>query len=201
VTEAAYCIERAMDILAQKLGMDPADLRMKNFVKQEQFPYQSALGWEYDSGDYHTAMQKAMDTIGYRELREEQKAKQEAFKRGETREIMGIGISFFTEIVGAGPSKNCDILGVAMFDSAEIRVHPTGSVISRMGTKSKARATRPPGRRSSRPRSASRPTTSWSRRAIPIPRLTALAPTAPGRRRSPAPRSRWPRGRSATRRR
>ncbi len=136
VTEAAYCIERAMDILAQKLEMDPADLRMKNFVKQEQFPYQSALGWEYDSGDYHTAMQKAMDTIGYRQLREEQKAKQEAFKRGETREVMGIGISFFTEIVGAGPSKNCDILGVAMFDSAEIRVHPTGSVISRMGTKS-----------------------------------------------------------------
>ncbi|AQQ06679.1 carbon-monoxide dehydrogenase large subunit [Roseibium algicola] len=136
VTEAAYCIERAMDILAQKLDMDPADLRMKNFVKPEQFPYHSALGWEYDSGDYHTAMQKAMDTIGYRELRAEQKAKQEAFKRGETREIMGIGVSFFTEIVGAGPSKNCDILGVAMFDSAEIRVHPTGSVISRMGTKS-----------------------------------------------------------------
>ncbi len=136
VTEAAYCIERAMDILAQKLDMDPAELRMKNFVKPEQFPYHSALGWEYDSGDYHTAMQKAMDTIGYRELRAEQKAKQEAFKRGETREIMGIGVSFFTEIVGAGPSKNCDILGVAMFDSAEIRVHPTGSVISRMGTKS-----------------------------------------------------------------
>ncbi len=136
VTEAAYCIERAMDILAQKLDMDPADLRMKNFVKPEQFPYHSALGWEYDSGDYHTAMQKAMDTIGYRDLRAEQKAKQEAFKRGETREIMGIGVSFFTEIVGAGPSKNCDILGVAMFDSAEIRVHPTGSVISRMGTKS-----------------------------------------------------------------
>ncbi|NBN63000.1 aerobic carbon-monoxide dehydrogenase large subunit [Pannonibacter tanglangensis] len=136
VTEAAYCIERAMDILAQKLGMDPADLRMKNFIRRDQFPYQSALGWEYDSGDYHLAMQKAMDTLNYRALREEQKQKQEAFKRGETREIMGIGISFFTEIVGAGPSKNCDILGVAMFDSAEIRVHPTGSVISRMGTKS-----------------------------------------------------------------
>ncbi|WP_439528795.1 aerobic carbon-monoxide dehydrogenase large subunit [Pannonibacter sp.] len=136
VTEAAYCIERGMDILAQKLGMDPADLRMKNFIRRDQFPYQSALGWEYDSGDYHLAMQKAMDTLNYRALREEQKQKQEAFRRGETREIMGIGISFFTEIVGAGPSKNCDILGVAMFDSAEIRVHPTGSVISRMGTKS-----------------------------------------------------------------
>ena len=136
VTEAAYCIERAMDILAQKLGMDPADLRLKNFVKREQFPYHSALGWEYDSGDYHLAMHKAMDTIGYRELRAEQKAKQEAFRRGETREIMGIGVSFFTEIVGAGPSKNCDILGVSMFDSAEIRIHPTGSIIARMGTKS-----------------------------------------------------------------
>lgn len=136
VTEAAYCIERAMDILAQKLGMDPADLRMKNFIRREQFPYQSALGWEYDSGDYHLAMQKAMDAIGYRELRAEQKARQEAFRRGETREIMGIGVTFFTEIVGAGPSKNCDILGVAMFDSAEIRIHPTGSIIARMGSKS-----------------------------------------------------------------
>src|SRR5262249_41213344 len=58
VTEAAYCIERAMDILAQKLGMDPAELRLRNFVRPEQFPYHSALGWEYDSGDYHTAMRK-----------------------------------------------------------------------------------------------------------------------------------------------
>ncbi len=136
VTEAAYCIERGMDILAQKLGMDPADLRLKNFIRREQFPYQSALGWEYDSGDYHTAMNKAMEAISYRALRAEQKAKQEAFRRGETREIMGIGVSFFTEIVGAGPSKNCDILGVAMFDSAEIRIHPTGSIIARMGSKS-----------------------------------------------------------------
>ncbi len=136
VTEAAYCIERAMDILARKLGMDPADLRLKNFIRRDQFPYHSALGWEYDSGDYHLAMQKAMDAIGYPALRAEQKAKQEAFRRGETREIMGIGMCFFTEIVGAGPSKNCDILGLAMFDSAEIRIHPTGSIIARMGTKS-----------------------------------------------------------------
>ena len=121
VTEVAYAIERAMDIMAQKLGLDPVDFRMKNFIKREQFPYQSALGWEYDSGDYHTAMQKAVEATNYRTLREEQKAKQEAFKRGETRELMGIGVSFFTEIVGAGPSKNCDILGIAMFNSAEIR--------------------------------------------------------------------------------
>lgn len=136
VTEAVFAIERAVELLAQKLGMDAAELRIKNFIKPEQFPYQSALGWEYDSGDYHTAMKKAMDTIGYKELREEQAKKREAFRRGETRELMGIGISFFTEIVGAGPSKNCDILGIAMFDSAEIRIHPTGSVIARMGTKS-----------------------------------------------------------------
>src|SRR4030088_537535 len=136
VTEAAYCIERAMDIMAQKLGMDPAHFRMKNLIRREQFPYTSALGWEYDSGDYHVALQKAMDTVGYAALRAEQKARQEAFKRGETRELMGIGVAFFTEIVGAGPSRNCDILGIAMFDSAEIRIHPTGSAIARLGTKS-----------------------------------------------------------------
>ncbi|WP_020174914.1 aerobic carbon-monoxide dehydrogenase large subunit [Methyloferula stellata] len=136
VTEAVYAIERAIECLAQKLGMDSADLRLKNFIRREQFPYKAPLGWEYDSGDYHLAMNKAMEAIGYRQLREEQAQKREAFKRGETREIMGIGVSFFTEIVGAGPSKNCDILGIGMFDSCEIRIHPTGSVIARMGTKS-----------------------------------------------------------------
>ncbi len=136
VTEAAYAIERAMDIMAHKLGMDPAEFRRKNLIRKEQFPYTSAFGWQYDSGDYQTALDKALDTVGYTALRAEQKAKQEAFKRGETRELMGIGVSFFTEIVGAGPSRACDILGIAMFDSAEIRVHPTGSVIARLGTKS-----------------------------------------------------------------
>src|SRR6202051_4186298 len=77
-----------------------------------------------------------MDSVGYTKLRAEQKAKQEAFKRGETRELMGVGVAFFTEIVGAGPPRNCDILGIALFDSAEIRIHPTGSVIARLGTKS-----------------------------------------------------------------
>src|SRR6476619_1950294 len=119
VTEAAYCIERAMDILAQKLGMDPAELRLKNFVRPEQFPYHSALGWEYDSGNYHTAMRKMMETVDYAGLRKEQTEKRAAFKRGETREIMGLGVSFFTEIVGAVPSKNCDIVGRAMFDPCE----------------------------------------------------------------------------------
>ncbi len=130
VTEAAYLIERMIDVLAQKLQMDPAELRMKNFIQPEQFPYNSALGWEYDSGDYPTAMKKALEAVDYEGLRREQ-----AEKRAKG-ELMGIGVAFFTEIVGAGPSRNCDILGVAMFDSCEIRIHPTGSAIARFGTKS-----------------------------------------------------------------
>ncbi|MBV8203150.1 MAG: carbon-monoxide dehydrogenase large subunit [Acidobacteria bacterium] len=130
VTEAVHAIERITDVLAQELEMDPAALRMKNFIKPERFPYKSALGWEYDSGDYPAALALAMKTIGYDELRREQADKR---RRGE---LMGIGISSFTEIVGAGPSKQFDILGLKMFDSAEIRVHPTGKVIARFGTKS-----------------------------------------------------------------
>ncbi len=134
VTEASYFIERMVDILARKLDMDPAELRRKNFIGKEQFPYTSALGWEYDSGDYHTAMDQAMKTVGYAQLREEQAANRQAFAAGETRKLMGIGVAFFTEIVGAGPVKNCDILGLGMFDSCEIRIHPTGSAIARLGT-------------------------------------------------------------------
>ena len=130
VTEAVHAIERVTDVLAQQLGMDPAELRMKNFIKPEQFPYKSTLGWEYDSGNYAPALRKAMDIIGYEDLRKEQAEKR---ARGE---LMGIGISSFTEIVGAGPSKQFDILGIKMFDSAEIRVHPTGKAIARFGTKS-----------------------------------------------------------------
>jgi len=134
VTEASYLIERMIDVLARKLDMDPAELRIKNFIKKEQFPYQSALGWEYDSGDYHTAMEKALQSVDYPALRAEQAANREAFARGETRSLMGVGVAFFTEIVGAGPIKNCDILGLGMFDSCEIRIHPTGSAIARLGT-------------------------------------------------------------------
>jgi carbon-monoxide dehydrogenase large subunit len=130
VTEAVHAIERITDCLAQELKMDPVELRMKNFIPKEKFPYRSALGWEYDSGNYPAALEKAMAVIGYAELRKEQAEKR---ARGE---LMGIGISTFTEIVGAGPSKQFDILGIKMFDSAEIRVHPTGKAIARFGTKS-----------------------------------------------------------------
>lgn len=128
VTEAVYVIERTIDVLAQKLGIDKAEIRRRNFVKAEQFPYQTCLGWELDSGDYHTALEKVLDAVDYTALRKEQEEKR---AKGE---LMGIGLCTFTEIVGAGPSRNCDILGVGMFDSAEIRVHPTGSVMARMGT-------------------------------------------------------------------
>lgn len=130
VTEASYLIERMMDVLAQKLNVDPAELRSRNFIRADQFPYTSCLGWEYDSGDYHTAMDQALEAVDYKGLRKEQ-----AEKRANG-ELMGIGVAFFTEIVGAGPTKNCDILGIGMVDSCEIRVHPTGSAIARLGTKS-----------------------------------------------------------------
>src|SRR5712691_1068333 len=130
VTEAAFTIERLVDILALKLKKDPAELRMQNFIPPTAFPYKSVLGWEYDSGDYGRALRLAMDTIGYADLRKEQAEKR---KRGE---LMGIGISSFTEIVGAGPSHTFDILGLKMFDSCEIRIHPTGKAIARFGTKS-----------------------------------------------------------------
>ncbi|MFN8581333.1 MAG: aerobic carbon-monoxide dehydrogenase large subunit [Gemmatimonadaceae bacterium] len=130
VTEAVHMIERMVDIMAHDLNVDPADYRMKNFIRADQFPYKSPTGWEYDSGNYHAALQKAMDILGYRELRKEQAEKR---ARGE---LMGIGISSFTEVVGAGPSRDFDILGIKMFDSAEIRIHPTGKAMARFGTKS-----------------------------------------------------------------
>lgn len=130
VTEAVQMIERLTDMMALELGEDQAAYRMKNFIQPEQFPYESPTGWAYDSGNYPAALQKAMDMIGYNELRKEQAEKRE---RGE---LMGIGISSFTEVVGAGPSRDYDILGIKMFDSAEIRIHPTGKAIARFGTKS-----------------------------------------------------------------
>ena len=130
VTEASYLIERVVDVLAQQLKMDPVEIRRKNFIPPEHFPYKSPLGWEYDSGNYDGALSKALHIIGYDDLRKEQAEKR---KKGE---LMGIGISTFTEIVGAGPSHTFDIAGLKMFDGCEIRVHPTGKAIARMGTKS-----------------------------------------------------------------
>ncbi|SFI71488.1 aerobic carbon-monoxide dehydrogenase large subunit [Thermoflavimicrobium dichotomicum] len=129
VTEAAYLIERVMDVLARRVGVDPAELRKRNFIRKEQFPYKSPTGWTYDSGDYEKTLALALEKIGYEELRKEQAEKR---ARGE---FMGIGISTFTEVVGAGPSHTFDIMGIKMFDSAQIRIHPTGKVIARLGVR------------------------------------------------------------------
>jgi carbon-monoxide dehydrogenase large subunit len=123
ITEAVYLVERLVDLLARELGMDPADLRMKNLLRPEQFPYTCPTGWEYDSGNYPRALQVAMDIADYPELRREQAQKR---ARGEH---MGIGLSFFTEGVGAGPRKHMDILGLGMADGADLRVHPTGKAV------------------------------------------------------------------------
>ncbi len=130
VTEASYLIERLVENAAIEMKMDPADIRLKNFIKPDQFPYMSATGFEYDSGDYPRAMQLALDKLGYQELRKEQAEKR---KKGE---LMGIGVASFTEVVGAGPGKHYDIAGLRMFDSAELRVHPTGKAILKLGVKS-----------------------------------------------------------------
>lgn len=130
VTEAVQMIERMTDMMAHELGVDPAAYRMQNFIQPDDFPYESPTGWHYDSGNYPAALQKAMDMIDYEGLRKEQL---ELRKEGK---LLGIGISSFTEVVGAGPSQDYDILGIKMFDSAEIRIHPTGKAIARFGTKS-----------------------------------------------------------------
>ncbi|HXL78191.1 MAG TPA: aerobic carbon-monoxide dehydrogenase large subunit [Candidatus Eisenbacteria bacterium] len=130
VTEASYLIERLVTNAALELGIDQAEFRMNNFIKPEQFPYTSATGWVYDSGDYPKAMNVALDKLGYDDLRKDVEARR---KKGE---VTGIGIASFTEVVGAGHGADFDIIGLRMFDSAELRVHPTGKAMLRMGTKS-----------------------------------------------------------------
>ncbi|MGI8800883.1 MAG: molybdopterin cofactor-binding domain-containing protein, partial [Solirubrobacteraceae bacterium] len=123
ITEAVYLVERMVEALAWEMNVDPIELRMRSFIRPEQFPYETATGWTYDSGDYHKTMKVAMEIADYEGLRREQ---QERLQNGE---IMGIGISFFTEGVGAGPRKHMDLLGLAMNDGADIRVHPSGKAV------------------------------------------------------------------------
>ncbi len=123
IAEAVYLVERMVDALAMEMGVDPVQLRMRSFIRSDQFPYKTQTGWVYDSGDYHKAMKLAMEIADYDGLRREQ---QEKLAKGE---MMGIGISFFTEGVGAGPRRHMDILGLAMNDGAELRVHPSGKAV------------------------------------------------------------------------
>ena len=120
VAEAVYLVERLVDILARRLGVDPAELRLRNLLAPEQFPYACQTGWVYDSGDYPRALRTALELVGYDELRAERAVRRE---RGE---LMGIGLSFFTEAVGAGPRKHMDIAGLSMNDGATLRISPTG---------------------------------------------------------------------------
>ena len=130
VTEASYLIERLVDVAAHELDVDPAEFRVQNFIKPDQFPYESATGFVYDSGDYEKALRLALEKLGYDELRKEQA---EAREQGR---LIGIGLASFTEVVGAGHGKEYDIAGLRMFDSAELRVHPTGKAILKLGVKS-----------------------------------------------------------------
>ena len=161
ITEAVYLVERMVDALALEMKVDPIELRMRSFIAPEQFPYETTTGWTYDSGNYAETMRVAMDIAGYEDLRREQAAKR---ARGE---LMGIGVAFFTEGVGAGPRKHMDILGLAMNDGADLRVHPSGKAVVSISCQPRARATRRRSRRSSPRSSASRPRTSRSATATP----------------------------------
>jgi carbon-monoxide dehydrogenase large subunit len=110
--EAAYMIERGVDVVAKKLGMDPAELRRRNFIQPDQFPFKSLFGLYYDSGDYEKALQKALQLVDYSELRRKQRLARENDSR-----LIGIGISTYVEICGFGP-----------WESGAVRVMPDGKV-------------------------------------------------------------------------
>jgi carbon-monoxide dehydrogenase large subunit len=128
--EATFAIERAMDRLADEIGMDPAELRRKNFVPPDAFPFTTISGITYDSGDYAPALDRALEMADYKGF---EKRRAEAKARGKYR---GIGLSSYVEICGLAPSKANSALGVGWggYESARIRVHPTGAVQVFTGT-------------------------------------------------------------------
>jgi carbon-monoxide dehydrogenase large subunit len=117
--EATFFIERAIDMVAQRLKLDPVEVRRKNFIASDAFPHTTATGLTYDSGDYETTMDKALAIIDYAGLRKQQ---EELRKQGR---YLGIGISTYVEVCGMGPSAAMPAAG---WDSATIRVEPTGSI-------------------------------------------------------------------------
>ena len=117
--EATYVVERALDLVAAELGIDAAEVRRRNFPAPNEFPFHTATGLEYDSGDYETALNNAQAMIGYSKLREEQKQ-----ARDEGR-LIGIGISTYVEICALGPSQAMPAGG---WESATVRIEPTGKV-------------------------------------------------------------------------
>lgn len=117
--EATYVVERAMDVVARELNLDPVDVRRKNFPAASEFPFHTATGLDYDSGDYEAALKKALDLSGYQNLRAEQK---EARDNGK---LIGIGLSSYVEICALGPSQAMPAGG---WESATVRIEPTGKV-------------------------------------------------------------------------
>jgi aerobic carbon-monoxide dehydrogenase large subunit len=109
--EAAYYIERVMDLIADEAGLDPAEVRRKNFIPPESFPYTTTVGERYDTGEYEKALNKALEVSGYQDLLKQQ---EEARKNGR---YIGIGLASYVEICGFGPNE-----------SAQIRVEKDGAV-------------------------------------------------------------------------
>ena len=132
--EATYVVERAVDLVARELDLDPVDVRRKNFIPPDAFPYDPGIlrGLKYDTGDYEKALDRALEIVGYEEFRREQA---EARKQGRYR---GIGFSTYVEICGAAPSAWVGTVGegwgASMWESANIRVHLTGKVAVTIGT-------------------------------------------------------------------
>lgn len=124
--EATFAIERIMDELATELDMDPLDVREKNWIKHEEFPFDTVCGLTYDSGDYEAATARAVDLFDYEGLRREQAERRE---RGDTVQL-GIGVSTFTEMCGLAPSRALGALayGAGGWEHAAVRMLPTGKV-------------------------------------------------------------------------
>jgi aerobic carbon-monoxide dehydrogenase large subunit len=124
--EATYAIERAMESLARAVGVGPDEIRRRNYIQPDQFPYSSAPGLVFDSGDYEPSLDRALELIGYDDLRAEQAARRE---RGDTKEL-GIGISTYVEMCGLAPSRVLASLsyGAGGWESGTVRVLPTGTV-------------------------------------------------------------------------
>lgn len=124
--EATYAIERIMDELAVEVGLDPMAVRRKNWITHEEFPFTSVCGLVYDSGNYEAATDRALELLGYDELRAEQAARRAANDPVQ----LGIGISTYTEMCGLAPSRTLGALryGAGGWESVSIRVLPTGKV-------------------------------------------------------------------------
>ncbi|MHB8296417.1 MAG: xanthine dehydrogenase family protein molybdopterin-binding subunit [Acidimicrobiales bacterium] len=130
--EATYAIERAMDSLARKVGISPEEVRRRNFISSDAFPYDSAAGLTFDSGNYEPALDKALALAGYEELRAEQA------RRRATPELpqLGIGLSSYVEMCGLAPSRVLASLNYSAggWEAATVRVLPTGKVQAVTGT-------------------------------------------------------------------